>query len=169
MATDGSIWAAFSGLAPLLLGGIAAGLRLFVEPIKEFRQRSIQLEKKYLEVLSTCLSALLNHSRNITADEMLRGDGRVQPDLVDQYTTQAHKYYRIVHRLELLRMTIRWCFHGLLATAITGICATTSALIWPSIRWYVVVISAALIMLQICLIVVNYASSLKLDQYEEAS
>ena len=166
-AEDLPIWTAFSGLIPLLLGGLASAMRLFVEPIKEFRSRSSLIEKRLLEAIAVKLSALLNHSRRIDDDSLLRGDGRIEPDLVGDYTDSVFRLFRMAHRLELLRLTIRWCFNGLLGMALLGVLGVLISIIWPISRAYVVYTVACIVVLQCALIVVNYQSARQLEQYED--
>lgn len=160
-------WTAFSSLAPLLLGGIAAGMRLFVEPMKEFRQRAELIEKRLLEAIAVRLSSLLNHSRRIDDDSVLRGDGHIEPDLVGEYTESVFRLFRLAHRLEILRMTIRWCFNVLLGTAISGVVGAVVGFVWPESRFFVVYFAACIIAIQCAAIIINYTSARQLEQYED--
>jgi hypothetical protein len=161
------IWTAFFGFVPPLLGGVASAMRIFVEPIKEFRSRASLIEKQLLEAIAVRLSALLNHSRRIDDDSLLRGDGRVEPDLVGDYTDSLFRLFRMAHRLELLRLTIRWCFNGLLGMALLGVAGVLIGLLSPVSRPYVVYAVACIVVLQGVLIVVNYQSARQLEQYED--
>lgn len=164
-----SLWAAFASLIPVLFGGIAAGMRLFVEPVKEFRRRADFIEKRLLESIAVRLSSLLNHARRIEDDSVLRGDGHIEPDLVSDYTESVFKLFRMVHRLELLRLTIRWCFNVLLATALLGAGGAVIGIIWAETRPYIVYFAGLIVAIQCIAIVVNYTSANQLEQYEDIS
>ena len=163
------IWAAFSVLIPLLLGGVATAMRLFVEPLKEFRHRADLIEKRLLESIAVKLAALLNHARRIDDDSLLRGDAKIEPDLVGEYTDAFFRLFRWTHRLQLLRLKVRWCFHALLGIAFLGVVGVLVGLLWPPSRQYIAYSAGALVLLQSVLILVNYSLASQLEQYEEIS
>lgn len=167
MASDLPAWTAFTGLLPLLVGGAAAAMRLFVEPIREFRSRAGLIEKRLLEVVAFGLSALLNHVRRIDDDSVLRGDGRNEPDLVGDHTESMFRLFRVVHRLEILRSSVRWCFNILLSTALLGVAGVLVAALVAASRLYVVYAVVGLTAIQFVCVVINYQCARKLEQYED--
>ena len=111
-------------------------MRLFVEPVKEFRSRASLIEKRLLESIAVKLATLLNHSRRIDDDSLLRGDGRIEADLVGDFTEIFFKLFRWTHKLELLRLRVRLCYHVLLGTALLGVVGVLVGLLWflPVVR-----------------------------------
>ncbi len=73
----------------------------------------------------------------------------------------------MLYRLELLRLTIRWCFHALLGTMILGVAGMLIGFVSPPTRWSVIVATICIVVIQILCIVVNYASARQLEQYED--
>ena len=101
---------ALAALLPVVLGGTATYLNIFLGPKDEIRSRVSLRKRDLLEKVATQLSMLLNHARKIGDDNLLRGDGRNEPDLVGNYTEELFRLFTISYRLETLKSLARLCY-----------------------------------------------------------
>lgn len=160
-------WSAFIGLLPLIFGAVMSAVHTFLEPRKDLRNRAKLLEKVHLEKIAVHLLSLLNHSRQIDNDVLLRGDGHNEPDLIYNYIDSTFKLIRMSHRLAIMRLAIRLCYDALLLTVLVGVVLTGVGLIWPASRFYVFLIAGLTVTVQIIAVICISWLASRMDQYED--
>jgi hypothetical protein len=153
-------------LAPVLLGGTSAYFGIFIESQKEFRARTSLKRQNLTEQLATKLAILINHSRSIMPDQVLRGDRREEPDLVGEYTEELLRIQRVFYRLELLMLWVRIAYVLLFVTTALGVVGFTSALLLENWRVYIVYATIIVILVQIITIGFVFFLSHRLEGYE---
>ena len=153
-------------LLPILLGAATTQFGIFIETQQSFRDR-ISLKREALtEQPAGRLTALCNHSRSITVDQVLRGYGREEPDFVGDYVRDTLRVYSVVNRLELLIIWVRIGYSTLFATTAGGLFAFL--VVWFCAEWHdwIAIFSVALVFVQIAVISMVRTASHRLEGYE---
>lgn len=158
-----------ASVVPIVLGSLATYFKPFVESQKDFRKRIRLRRDALLEQLAGRHAALLQHVRRITPDDLLRGDGREEPDLVGDLTGETFRLFTIFHRLEALRLAVRVAYTGLLVTVTLGILGALVSWVWGEVRPWIFVGGIVLVVAQIALVGLLYWSSCKLETYEDVT
>ena len=169
LANPSALASAIAALIPVVLGAVTTYLSIFIESEREFRQRIGLRRSSLTEKLATLHAALLNHARKIDDNSLLRGDGRIEPDLVGDYVAEMFRLFTIFHRLEVLKLFVRLGYLTLFCTIAGGIgAAVLSALAEPT-RVYVLWYGIAAVTVQVVVILAVYLASCKLGQYEDVT
>lgn len=165
-----SMWQSLvAALVPIVLGSLGAYFKPYIVPYPKFCSTIKLLRQKLLEQLAVKHAALLQHVREITPDELLRGDGREQPDLVGDLTGDTFRLFTIFHRLETLRLVYRSVHTVLLATVCLAIFGALAACLWVATRAGIPYAMCVLVAVQVCFYVLLYWSSCKLETYEDVT
>lgn len=160
---------ALAALLPVLLGGAATYFRVFIVSQKDFRSR-IDLKRSFLlERVATLHSVLLNHARSIDRNDLLRGDGRNEPDLVGDYTAEVFRLFTVFHRLEVLKLIAKTAHYVLFCTIALGLAGLIAMLVSDKSHPYVFWGAVAVVVVQLLTILVVLLASGKLEQYEDVT
>jgi hypothetical protein len=160
-----------ASLVPLVLGGLVTLLKPFIESPKEFK-KGVDLQRKALqERHASKHAALLQHLRHIITAEIepLRGDGREEPDLIGEMTSETFRLFTVFHRLDTLRLSVRAIYTGLLVSIFLAVLGALASIIWVDLRPWILMGGVALVVLQLGLIGTLYWASWKLDTYEDVT
>lgn len=169
-ATPSALWPALiASLIPIVLGVSATYFRPFVDSRSEFRGRIKLRRQALLEKLAVMHAVLLRHAAHITEDELLRGDGRDQPDLVADYTSEVFRLFTVFHRLETIRLCFAIANTGLLVAVSAGVLGAFCAWLWSDSRTCVLVGGVAVVVVQMVLVCLIYWCSCKLESYEDTT
>jgi hypothetical protein len=142
---------------------------MFVETQAEFRRRIGLRRNTLVEKVATKHAALLKHVRSITEDDILRGDGREEPDLVGDLTSEIFRVFTVFHRLETLGLIVRIAYGVLFVTIALGLLGALGAAAFTSARSYAFVAGVALVIVQFLTVAVIMIASNKLEVYEDVS
>lgn len=156
-------------VVPFLLGSLAAYFKPFVESEKDSRKRIKLRREALLEQLAGKHAALLQHVRRMTGDDLLRGDGREEPDLVGDVTGETFRLFMIFHRLETLRLVIRVAYVGLLVTVCLAVFGALLSWLWGDARPWLVFFGIGLIVVQVSFVGLLYWSSCRMEMYEDVT
>jgi len=158
-----------ASVVPIVLGSLATYFKPFIESQADFRSRIRLSRKDLLERLAAKHAALLNHVRQITPDDLLRGDGREEPDLVGDLTGETFRLFTIFHRLETLRLVVRSAYTVLLATVCLAIIGALVSWLWVDARSWSLIFGIGLIVAQVGFVGLLYWSSSRLETYEDVT
>ncbi len=158
-----------ASVVPIVLGSLATYFKPFIESQGDFRSRIKLCRKDLLEQLAAKHTALLQHVRQITPDDLLRGDGRQVPDLVGDLTAETFRLFTIFHRLETVRLAVRSAYTVLLATVCLAIVGALLSWLWVDARSWLLIFGVALIVAQVGFVALLYWSSSRLETYEDVT
>ncbi len=162
-----------AAIAPIVVGGVTTYFKIFLVPKQGFRNRMLLKRGELHEHLAMRLVALLQHLRSLcltgTSDAPLRGDGREQPDLVDEYLRESLRVFTICHKLGILEKVVKWSYLFLYATIVSGLAGVLFAWLAPASRTWVLWISIGLVAVQVITVFVVQAAAWKLDEYEDVA
>lgn len=153
-------------LLPVILGAASTHFKIFIDSQKDFRERVSLKKAALIEQLAMSLASLLRHSRSITADQLLRGDGREEPDLVGDYMQELFRVYGVVYRLELLLSWVRYGYLVLFITTCAGFVGFILAVILPELRTYTSAATIIFVTVQLLSIWAVFRWSHQLESYE---
>ena len=166
-ANDPQLLAAAIALVPVLVGGITTRFSLFLVSRKELRDRMRVRKKTLVETTGLKLATLLNLSRKIDKDELLRGDGVVEPDLVLEYSVANAHLVDVMQRMTRLMRTVDFCYSVLFFTitgGILGVVLAGAMGTWVSlVFWY----GLAALAVQIASILSVHLANRKLEVLED--
>jgi hypothetical protein len=121
---DPALWSGLiASTVPVVVGAATVHFRIFIEPQADFRNRINLRRKALIEQVASRHAALLQHVRSITEDDLLRGDGREEPDLVGDLTSEVFRVFTVFQRLEVLRVVVRVAYLILFITIALGLLA----------------------------------------------
>ena len=167
LSNPSNVMAAVAVVMPVLLGGVTTWLNIFIDPQREFRSRIDQKRAELIEGVAVQHAFLLNQCRNYDND--LRGDGRNEPDLVGEYTGRLFKLFVIFHRLELLKLVVRCAYWALFALIALGVLGFLCNLLFDETRQVVLWYGVVAVLIELSVIGVVFATSQKLEQYEDVT
>ena len=167
LSNPSAITAGVAAVIPVALGGVTVWLKIFIEPLKDFRARIDLKKKDLLERVAMQHATLLNHCRNIDEDALLRGDGYNEPDLVGDYTDRVFNLFAIFHRLEVLKLGVRLAYWLLYTLIVLGVLALLVNLVFDEGRAFVLWYAVGAVLLELVVIGAVFAASQRLEQYED--
>lgn len=162
------ITAMIASLIPILLGGVTTYYKIFLEPKKEFLSRISLKRNALIEKFAMRHVSLLNHTRKIENDSLLRGDGHSEPDLVGEYTEELFRLFSIFYRMESLRTIVKFAYGILLITVVLGIIGFVLSIL-DILRLVVLWYSISAVIVQVFTILGVYLASNNLEQYEDVT
>ena len=164
--TTSKWWPILFPLVPILIGAGTAYFNIFIDSQREFRER-ISLKRQILtEQLATKLATLLNHLRNITDDQVLRGDGREEADLVGDYSQELIRSFRIFHRMDLILFWVRFSYMALFVTTAIGLLGFLFSIFIPELRLAISYGVVVVVVLQILTVSFIFLAAQRLETYE---
>jgi hypothetical protein len=168
--TPDSVWPPLvASIAPIAVGAVSVHFKLFIESDGEFRRRISLHRQNLIEGFATKLAAVLHHARRMTADDVLRGDGREEPDLVGDVAKECYRLSCILHRMEFIRAFARIAYTILCVSIALGIFGVLLAWLEPAARPYVLWGAIALVVLQFGLVLCVMRASSAMEVYEDVS
>jgi hypothetical protein len=169
LSNPSAVTAGVVAVVPVLLGAVTTWLKIFIDPQGEFRRRINLKRNDLLERVSLLHATLLNHSRRIDDDKLLRGDGHNEPDLVGDYAHRVFKLFAIFHRLEILKLVVKVAYWMLFTLIGLGILALLVNVLFDELRVVVLWYGVGAVVLELGLIAVVFAASQRLEQYEDVT
>lgn len=163
------MWLSFvSSLLPIVIGLVAV-FRPFVDSRKDFRVRFKQLRKTIEERLAVKHAALLQHLRRIidVEIELLRGDGKNEPDLVADLVEATSKLFTILHGLKIQGKVVGVAYGTLFTALCLGILGALLSLFWADAQAYTLWGAFVLVGVQVASFVLLMRTSSKLGTYED--
>jgi hypothetical protein len=168
--TPDSVWPALvASVAPIAVGAFTIHFRLFIESNSEFRNRVNFHRAKLTEQFAGKLAAVLKHSKSMTADDVLRGDGREQPDLVGDVAKECYKLTTVLHRMEVIRIIVRFAYSMIFAAIAVGLIGVCVAWLWADSRPFVIWAGMGLVLFQGIIVLGVMRASSVLEVYEDVS
>ena len=162
------VWPALIASAgSIVTGFVSAHFKLFIEPDENFRKRVDRRRKELTEQYAMRLVALLKHVKSMTPDDVLRGDGHEEPDLVGDACQECHKLITVLHRLEMIRAIVKLSYSVLLGTIVLGGVGILLSGLWSESRPYIFWIAILLLFFQVCLVLCVMRASAILERYED--
>ena len=158
-----------ASIAPVAVGSVSTHFKLFIESDGEFRKRISLHRKELTERFAGRLAAVLQHVRGMTDDDVLRGDGREEPDLVGDVAKDCYKLSTVLHRMEFIRAFVRLAYSILFITIGLGICGVFFAWLWVESRPFVLCAAISLVVFQAALVLCVMRASSALEVYEDVS
>ena len=169
--SPGSLAAIIVAAVPIVLGGVTTYFKIFLVPKQDFRYRIRLKRTELLENLAMKLVTLLQHVRSLCLtgpqDAPLRGDGREQPDLVDEYSRENLRVFTVYHRLGTLEKVVSYSYLWLFITIAAGIAGVFCAGFVPVSRPWIPGASIGIVAAQVLIVLVVQLSAWKLDKYED--
>ncbi|MGD8451461.1 MAG: hypothetical protein PVJ57_06550 [Phycisphaerae bacterium] len=156
-----------ASIVPIIVGALATYFKPFIESQASFRSRVKLRRQALLEQLAVKHAALLQHVRQLPDGDLVRGDGREEPDLVGNLTDETFRLFAIFHRLETLRLVVRSAYTALLGTIILGAGGALASWLWIDARPWALPAGIILLSAQTGLVVLLYWASCRLETYEE--
>ena len=157
-----------TAVVSVVLGGVATHFKLFLPSKDNFRNRTRLKKTALTEKMAGHLTVLLQRVRSLSElDDPLRGDGREDPDLVGDYSTESFRTFAIYHRLEVLDRTIRRSYFLLYLSIALGIIDALLAWLVPTTRGWVIGTALGLIGIQMITVFVAQLACWKLEEYED--
>jgi hypothetical protein len=170
VGTPDPVWPSLiASVAPIAVGAVTVHFKLFIEPDGEFRKRVSLHRKEMTERLAGKLAALLQYVRAMTTDDVLRGDGREEPDLVGDVAKECYKLTTVLHRMEFIRSFVRLAYSIMCVSIVLGIVGVFFAWIWVESRPFVLWGAIGLIVFQAVLVLCVMRASSALEVYEDVS
>lgn len=161
--------ALIASVGPIAVGAVTVHFKLFIESNSEFRKRISLHREKLTERFAGRLAALLRHVRSMTVDDVLRGDGREEPDLVGDVAQECYKLTTVLHRMEIIRTVVRLAYSLMFAAIALGIVGVFVAWLWADSRPYVLWGGIALVTFQVAVVLSVMRASSMLEVYEDVS
>ena len=166
--TGNDAWGAIlTAVIPILLGGIATYLKLFIPSKEDFRHRTKLKRNVLCERMATRLAMLCQHVKSLGPDDCLRGDGREEADLVGEYTEENFRVFTVYRRLDILDGIIKYAHLTLYLTIVMGLGGAIMAWMSPESRPWVIVAALVLIGIQVLTVLLVQKACWKLDDYED--
>lgn len=170
VGTPDSVWPSLiASVAPIAVGAVSVHFKLFIEPDGEFRKRVSLQRKELIERLAGKFVALLHHVRGMTDDDVLRGDGREEPDLVGDVAKECCKLSTVLHRMEVIRAVVKCAYFILCLSIGFGIIGVLFAWLWVDSRPFVLWTAIGVVLLQVVLVLCVMRASSALEVYEDVT
>lgn len=154
-------------LLPIVMGLMAA-FKPFVDSRDVFRRRFNELRITIEERLAVKHAALLQHLRRIidVEIELLRGDGKNQPDLVADLVEATSKLFTILQGLRTLSGAVGVAYGAIFTALCLGIVGALASLLWADAQACAYWGGFVLVGVQIVFFVLLMWASSKLRTYE---
>ncbi len=170
MATVDPSWPAMlASAAPIAVGAITVHFKLFIESDGEFRKRVSLRRKELVERLAGRFASVLQHVRSMTDDDVLRGDGREEPDLVGELAQECSKVTTVLHRMEVIRFIVKAVYTTMWLLIVLGILGFFMAWLWEPSRQVVLYAGIAVVLLQAAMVYAVMQASSSLEVYEDVA
>lgn len=167
MNDPGDLGTAVITFVPIIIVMIYRVIAFYIEKPKDFKNRLDLVDKTITERLSMKLTHLLNRVREIRdTDQLLRGDGDEDQDLVNEYSVELRQFIQISAQLRHLRVRSRISNSVLFGSSIFGILVLLMNMLSLIPRAYVVYAALVIIAIQISSIVDLFSQGNKLENYE---
>jgi len=163
------ITAVVVAVIPIALGGVTTYFKIFITPKDDFRNRTTLKRIGMREKVASRLTALLQHVRSLASDDVLRGDGREDADLVAEYIDETFRAFTIYSRLSILDSILKYAYTLLYVTIVGGLAGALLAWLVPPTRASVLWASIGIIAVQVITVLCVLLASLKLDEYEDVT
>ena len=162
------VWPALIASAgSVATGVITVYFKLFIESNADFRSRISLRREKLTEQFAVRLVALLKHVQSMTMDDVLRGDGHEEPDLVGDVSKECRKLVIVLHRMEIIRAAVRLSYSFIFCAIVFGLVGTLIAGLWADSRPYVFWVAVGLFLFQVAVVCCVMRASAILEVYED--
>ena len=170
VGTPDPVWPALiASIAPVVVGAVSTHLKLFIESESDFRKRISFQRKERIEGFAGRVASVLQHVRRMTEDDVLRGDGREEPDLVGDVAKECYKLCTVLHRMEMIRAVVRIAYSVLCVSIGVGILGVVLSWLWVDSRPYVFGAAIATTLFQVALVLGVMRASSVLEVYEDVA
>ena len=105
----------------------------------------------------------------MTDDDVLRGDGREEPDLVGELAQECSKVTTVLHRMEVIRFIVKTVYTAMWLLIVLGIVSFIIAWLWEPTRQVVLYAGIAVVLLQAIMVYAVMQASSSLEVYEDVA